>query len=124
MKLDRDKPTLSIQSQLDVLRFIDHRARANMHTTKIKSADLEKAQRTMGWFPEDIIKCTLNDTTQLAKDVIYRDPLRHHMKSRYPYLNCTRIKERYATDTMFASKPALGGKTCVQVYVGMQSNFL
>ena len=48
LQADGNLPTLSIQSQLNVLCFINYRARANKRTAKIEPPDLEKAQRMMG----------------------------------------------------------------------------
>lgn len=79
-------------------------------------------QRCMGWFPLDVIKKTWDATTQLAK--VTSLPYRHHKKSRYPQLNRPRLHESYATDTWFASEPAITGETCVQMFVGLVSQLV
>ena len=75
-------PKLNIQSQFSVLKFIDNCVRSLKSKSPIAPEDFEKAQRTMGWFPKYFIKCTFDDTTKLAKQVVYKDPSGHHMKSR------------------------------------------
>ncbi|MGH3055873.1 MAG: hypothetical protein ACRDL7_12945, partial [Gaiellaceae bacterium] len=60
--------------------------------------------------------------TQLATNVV-RYPMRQHFKARFPALNVARLREIFATDTFFASTPALGGVKMVQLYVGKTSYF-
>ena len=77
----------------------------------------------LGWLPLETIKKTLKNTTQLAPRMSQSVPLKRHFKSRYPQLNKPRIREPFATDTFFASEPAIGGKECVQLFVGLTSCF-
>ena len=65
---------------------------------------------------------TLEATTQLGKHMT-RYPQRAHLKSRYPQLNCRRQFDTIATDTVFASIPALEGETCFQLYHALTSLF-
>ena len=81
-------------------------------------------QKCFLWKSVEVVKKTLEATTQFAKTIPMRLPLRRHMKSRFPGLNVRfRFKEMFATDTWFASVKALGGISCVQVYVGKKSIF-
>jgi hypothetical protein len=83
--------------------------------------DMEHIQRCLGWKPLDVIQKTLEATTQMANNTL-RLPLRQHYKSRFPALNCRRLREVFATDTFFSSEKALGGATCAQIYVGKTSH--
>ena len=78
----------------------------------------------LGWMPVDTIQRTFEATTQLAKHVPLRIPLRRHHKSRFPYLNRKRLPETVATDTYFSKEKAYGGYTCVQLFVGTTSQFI
>ncbi|HEY9708217.1 MAG TPA: hypothetical protein V6D48_08435 [Oculatellaceae cyanobacterium] len=90
--------------------------------TKPGTPDMEHLKRCLGWKPTDVIKKTLENTTQYAENVV-RLPMRMHFKSRYPALNVKRLRETFATDTFFSSEKALGGITCAQLYVGKESTF-
>ena len=91
-------------------------------TTNCDIADMAHIQRCLGWKPMDVIKKTLENTTQLAENTV-RLPMRMHYKSRSPALNVNRLRETYATDTFFSSEKALSGYTMAQIYVGKKSNF-
>ncbi|MGH7974356.1 MAG: reverse transcriptase domain-containing protein [bacterium] len=71
----------------------------------------------------EVIKATLAATTQYARDVAARLPQREHYKPRFRGLNCSRLHETVATDTLFSSIPALTGERCAQLYVGKTSTF-
>ena len=83
---------------------------------------MEQVQRCLGWKPIEVIKKTLEATTQLAQNHV-RLPMRMHFKSRFSALNVRRLRVTFATDTFFSSEKALGGYTCAQLYVGKSSNF-
>jgi hypothetical protein len=70
----------------------------------------------------EIVKRTFVATTQLAKSIPIHYPFREHYKSRTPALNWHCLQEKFATDTLFASTPALGGITCAQIYTGLTSH--
>ena len=91
---------------------------------KTTTRDYEQYRRLLGWIPVETVRKTFEATTQLAKVVPLRLPLRRHIKSRFPQLNCRRLSETYATDTLFSSEDALGGIRCAQLYVGLKSMFI
>ena len=93
-------------------------------TNKLKYTDtqIENIRRCLLWKSADIVKKTLDNTTQFATLYI-RTPLRQHWKARYPGLNCKRWRETVATDTLFSSETGLNGETCAQLYVGKHSTF-
>ncbi len=68
----------------------------------------------------DRCKETIKATTQLASNSL-RLPLRQHYKSRFPALNCRRLRETFSTDTFFSTQKALGGATCAQSFAGKKS---
>ncbi|MGH3053882.1 MAG: chromo domain-containing protein, partial [Gaiellaceae bacterium] len=76
-----------------------------------------------GFKPMDVVKATLAATTQYARDVMARLPQREHYKPRFRGLNCSRLHEIVATDTLYSSTPAIGGEQCAQLYVGKESVF-
>ena len=87
-----------------------------MTLTKQGAINMEHVQRCLGWKPVDVIKKTLEATTQMAQNHV-RLPMRMHFKSRFPALNVRRLRETFATDTFFSSEKALGGYTCAQLFM-------
>ena len=73
--------------------------------------------------PLEVVKATWNATTKYAVNYSPAYPLNRHFKSGYPALNVRGVKEMFATDTFFSSVRAIGGATCVQVYVGVTTDF-
>ena len=55
---------------------------------------------------------------------IYRYPLRRHIKSRFPQANRPRLKEKVATDTVFANCRDINGAICAQVFYGITSHVI
>ena len=80
-------------------------------------------QPCLGFLPIDVIKRTLESTTQLAK-WHNKVPLQKHWTPRFQFMNVHRLKEPVATDTFFANCRALGGATCAQVFYGIQSHMI
>ena len=90
--------------------------------TEVVPTSLRELQAKLGWIPLNVVKKTVEATTQLAKNM--RLPLRNHVKSRYPQLNRNRLRETYSTDTIFSPVPAVHtGETCMQVFYGKSSKF-
>jgi hypothetical protein len=90
---------------------------------KIVTPDYNKYRPLLGWLPLDTVRRTFEATTQLAKELPMRFPLRRHIKSRNPALNRRRLQESFATDTLFSSHPAIGGYTCAQLFCGLKSQY-
>ena len=90
---------------------------------RTKPVDPTHVQPCLGWLPVELIKKTLENTTQLASWTKAL-PLKRHFKARYHFLNMTRLKETVATDTYFSSVKAIGGDTCAQVFYGCQSHMI
>ena len=94
--------------------------RVTPNRSRVKPLDPKKIQHCLNWLPIEVIKHTLNNTTQYAK-VINKLPLQRHFKARFHFLNLHRLKEPVATDTYFSDTKALGGFYCAQVFFGIRS---
>jgi len=105
------------------LSVYDQVAKVKTPRNKPVTRDYEKYRRLLGWIPLETVRRTFEATTQLAKELPLRFPLRRHLKSRNPALNRNRLHEGYATDTLFSSVTALGGYTCAQLFVGLKSQY-
>jgi hypothetical protein len=77
----------------------------------------------LGYRPVDIIQKTLENTSQLARTIL-RFPMQRHIKARFPWLHCNRLRETVATDTYFTNAHAMGGATCAQVFFGVKSHMI
>ena len=104
-------------------RGFDSFAFAVQTAHKFNRMELEDVQPYFGYRPLHIIQKTLEKTTQLAT-TLWRYPMRRHFKSRFPYLNRTRLAEVISTDTLFSSVRAFGGATCAQVFYGLRSHVI
>ena len=74
-----------------------------------------------GWVNSDIVKQTIDQTTQwgVALDSF---PMKRHLKSRNPALNVPRRHKPVATDTIFPDTPAVdSGVKQAHVFVGTDS---
>ena len=74
-----------------------------------------------GWVNSDIVKQTIDQTTQwgVALDSF---PMKRHLKSRNPALRVPRRHAPVATDTIFSDTPAVdNGVKQAQVFVGRDS---
>ena len=83
--------------------------------------DYEKLRPFLGRVNSDIVKQTIDQTTQwgVALDSF---PMKRHLKSRNPALNVPRRHEPVATDTIFSDTPAMdSGVKQAQVFVGRDS---
>ena len=72
------------------------------------SVDHEKLLPYFLYRPKNVIRKTLENTTQLAKAVI-NTPLKRHLKSRLLMLRHPRFNEVVATDTYFAGSTTIEG---------------
>ena len=88
--------------------------------SRVTPVNPKDVRRCLAYLPINIVKRTLENTTQLAtwSKVL---PLKDHVKARYHYLNLRRIKEAVSTDTWFSSTTSLEGYNCCQVFFGCTS---
>ena len=90
------------------------------HRVVYPHVEPEMLQKFLGWRPTEIVKQTLEHTTQLAKThVTY--PLQRHFKARNPFSNVHRLDEVVSTDPLFANCPSLDNKfTGAQIFFGLK----
>jgi hypothetical protein len=97
-------------------------SKSQWHRTQFEALDPIKIQPFLAYRPLDVVKKTLENTTQLAK-MIVRFPMRRHIKSRFKWANVTRIQETVSTDPMFSNvKSAFDGFIGAQVFYGCTSH--
>ena len=116
-------PVLEITSDLpwNPEGLEDHNDRTLQEVkTEKHGPDLEQLAPCLGWKPTEVIKRTLEATTQYVKNSL-RIPMRRHFKTRNRATYVRRLREIICTDTFFASRPAKDGITCAQMYVGKKS---
>ena len=90
------------------------------HRVIYPQIDPEQLRKYLGWRPLDIVKATLEHTTQLAKTSI-KYPLQRHFKSRNPFANVHRLNEVVSTDPLFANCKSLDNKfQGAQVFYGLK----
>ena len=115
------------ENLFDVAEYIRHAYNINRtiapKTAKSQDLNPKAIQSCLGYLPLDIIKRTLDCTTQLAKWHT-KLPFKRHWLPRFPFLNVHRLSEPVATDTFFANCKALGGETCAQVFYGIKSHMI
>ena len=93
----------------------------NKHVFQQSPIDYEKLRPYFGWVNSDIVKQTIDQTTQwgVALDSF---PMKRHLKSRNQALNVPRRHESVVTDTIFSDTPAAdSGVKQGQVFVGRDS---
>ena len=97
-------------------------ATATWHRVIHKDIDPALLRPYLGWRPLKIVKRTLARATQMARMII-RQPLRRHVKARFPHLNVTRIDEPVSIDPMFSNCRSIHhGFTAAQVFFGTKSH--
>ena len=90
----------------------------NKHVFQPTPIDYEKLRLFFGWVNSDIVKQTIDQTTQwgVALDSF---PMKRHLKSRNAALNVPRRHESVAADTIFSGTPPVdSGVKQAQVFVG------
>ena len=100
-----------------------HQVHSNLMTSKASISDATKLQPFLGFRPVEVIRRTLECTTQLAM-LSFGLPLKRHQKSLFPFLNRKRLHETVATDTFFSKVRDVSGAWCAQVFYGLSSHML
>ena len=91
------------------------------HVFQQTLVDYEKLRPFFGWVNADIVKQTIDQTTQwgVALDSV---PMKRHLRSRNPALNVCRRHEPVTTDTLFSDTLEVdSGVKQAQVFVGRDS---
>lgn len=92
-------------------------------TTSQKLHKLELLQPMLLYKPIEVIKRTLETTTQWATALVTY-PLQHHHASRFPWSNKSRLQEEIATDTYFCQVRGIDGSNCCQLFLGLISRMI
>src|SRR6056300_1274005 len=86
--------------------------------------ELEKLRPNFAFRPVDIIRHTLENTTQLAR-AFSPFPMHKHFQAMYKWFNFNRLQETVCTDTIFVNVPNIGcGSVCAQVFYGVRTKVL
>ena len=93
---------------------------------KPSSIDYGDYARHFGGVPEEVIRKTFQNTTQLGRLGAIRGlKLWRHLKSPNPALSIFRRNEAVATDTVYGPEPAIDdGSTAAQFFIGRKSGFV
>jgi hypothetical protein len=92
------------------------------HQVQYPDTNPEILRKFLGWRPVDIIKKTLEHTTQLAKTAITY-PLQRHFKARNPFSNVHRLNEVVSTDPIFANCRSIDNSfEGAQIFFGLKSH--
>ena len=89
-------------------------------TTVDKLQDLEELQPKLAWKPLEVIRQTLQATTQWAVTLNHY-PLKGHNVSQFPWANRSRLQEDVLMDTVFSPIRGFDGSNCSQVFFGLLS---
>ena len=94
------------------------------HRVLYQSLDPTSLQKYFAWRPVEVIRKTLEHTTQLATSNI-RYPMRRHFKSRNPFANVHHLDETVSTDPIFANCRSIDSHyTGAQIYYGLKSKHI
>ena len=86
--------------------------------------NLEHLRTNFGFRPTEVIRKTLEHTTQFAT-AFCPFPLHRHWKAMYKWANKPRLSETVCMDTVFGKIAAVdGGHTAAQVYYGVKSHMI
>ena len=118
-----------VNRSLSILDILDethkpspiHNLLANKYVFQRTPVDYEMLRPFFGWVNSDIVKQTIDQTTQwgVALDSF---PMKRHLKSRNPALNVPRRHEPVAADTIFSDTLAVdSGVKQAPVFVGRDS---
>jgi hypothetical protein len=94
------------------------------HRVVHANVDPKRVRPFLGWRPLQVVRKTLECTTQMARMVV-RIPLQRHMKAWFPWMNVQRLDEAVSVDPMFANCKSIGhGFTGGHIFMGVTSRFL
>ena len=94
------------------------------HRVLHKDLDPNILRKYLAWRPLEIVKKTLEHTTQLATSNI-RYPMRRHFKSRNPFANVHRLDETVSTDPIFANCKSMDNQYIgAQIFYGLKSKHI
>jgi hypothetical protein len=91
--------------------------------TQVRLPDAARLQSYLGYRPLEVVRRTLEQTTQLAT-IPCGGLLRGHKQALYSFLNRRRLQGTVATDTFFAHTRDISGSLCAQVFYGIHSYYI
>ena len=86
---------------------------------------LEEWKKRLALAPDNIIKETLENTTQLAikVDTGNRSAPRRHYKARFSFFKFLRLRDEFHADTFFPDASSAQNHTCVQIFAGKETGY-
>jgi hypothetical protein len=98
--------------------------RRNKKRLTYEDIPIPEWRRRLGMLPEDIIRRTMDCTTQyyMNAEIENRQNPRDHIKSRFPGLRMKRQNEAVASDTFFPDVVSNRGNTCSQFFTTLTSD--
>ena len=92
------------------------------HKSVYEGMDPHRLRPYLGWRPAEVVRQTLEHTTQLARSII-RYPLRKHFKARVPAAHVFRLDEVVSTDPVWANCKSLHHNfTGMQIFYGLSTH--
>jgi len=108
------------QELCDTIPNLDDIRNMNFMWARDRPKEVHYAEPYLLYPGEQTTRFTLQNTTQLGT-ISSRIPLRQHIKSRNPLLNCNQLMEEYATDTWYWKVKSYEGYKCCQLFYGTRS---
>ena len=131
-----DDPNLLSCIRYAHLNALDNLSRGPMlsmfkpHKILPSNPDFEKLRPNFGWLPKDVVKATIENSTQWYQGE-NRFPMRCHIKSRFPAANVNHLPDTVSYDTPFSDTPALddgikghGGCTMIEIFYAKPSQLV
>ena len=125
-----EKPTKHDLDELEIFEISmpkvndSIRTRRNRKRLLPEDIPIEEWRKRLCMAPEDVVRKTLQNTTQFYLSVGEEDRMnpRRHFKSRTPGIRLPRQNEMVSSDTFFPSITSDRGNSCSQIFVGNVSN--
>ena len=100
------------------------------HKILPSNPDFEKLRPNFGWLPKDVVKATIENSTQWYQGE-NRFPMRCHIKSRFPAANVNHLLDIVSYNTLFSDMPVLdngikghGGCTMMEIFYAKPSQLV
>ena len=91
--------------------------------TMEKIQKLEEVQPHLAWKPLEVIKHTLEATTQWARPTVHF-PMKDHHAACFPFDNMHHLQEEVAMDTIFMDVKGWGNVEVAQLFFGLMSRMM
>jgi hypothetical protein len=105
-----------------ILSYLVIRIQVSSTNVTTHPPNIELLRQKFGWCSNDVIKHTLDRTTQYAESLHLYGDMRKHFKAQYPAFNVSRHSESVATDNVYSNTPVVdNGSKCTQIFIGHDS---